>query len=313
MPYLVNGQLVPEELIREESKRLERDVYFQNIADEAQRAGKLRAAAEGAAIDKILIAQAAASDPRPIDPAAIRQEVERQKTQWGRRSILDDIQLRQWVESQFRLQRVRHEMVGDTVKPTAEDLAAFYRTHRENFGKPEMFRASHIVKHVNHEQSEEQAEAGIQAALAELERGVPFAEVAGRYSDCKDKGGDLGEFTAGHMVDDFEAAIRALEPGQRTGIFTTPFGFHIALLHGKTPAGQAGLEDVRTGIERVLTYAAEHEAYRRSIGDGLLRPADVGLFAHFSAVHRDHVTAPGVRAETAIHLGPVHVRSFPSG
>ena len=32
MPYLINGQPIPEELIREESERLARDVHFQNIA-----------------------------------------------------------------------------------------------------------------------------------------------------------------------------------------------------------------------------------------------------------------------------------------
>jgi peptidyl-prolyl cis-trans isomerase C len=158
-------------------------------------------------------------------------------------------------------------MAAGAAKPTPEEVAAFYEAHREQFRKPELFHASHIVKHVNHEQTEEQAEAGIQEALAELERGVPFAEVADRLSDCKDKGGDLGQFPAGHMVEDFEGALRALNPGQRSGIFTTPFGFHIAQLHSKTAAGPAALEDVRTGIERVLTFAREHEAYLRAVAE----------------------------------------------
>ena len=265
MPYMVNGQPVPEELIRQESDRLARDVQFQRIANEAERFGRLRAAAEACAVDKILIAQAAASDPRPVDAIALEQEVQRQKAQWGRRSAFDEKELRLGVESQLRLRRIHREMVAGAAKPTPEEVEAFYNTNRENFRKPELFHAAHIVRHVNHEQSEERAEAGIQEALAELERGVPFAEVADRLSDCKDKGGDLGQFPAGHMVDEFEEAIRALEPGQRTEIFTTPFGFHIALLHSKTAAGPATVDDVRTGIERVLTFASEHEAYMRAV------------------------------------------------
>ncbi|MGA2739380.1 MAG: peptidylprolyl isomerase [Bryobacteraceae bacterium] len=126
-------------------------------------------------------------------------------------------------------------MVESAPKPTAEEVEAFHRTNRENFRMPEMFHAAHIVKHVNEEQSEEQAEAGIQAALADLERGVPFAEAAEIHSDCKGNGGDLGKFPPGHMVEEFEAAISALQPGERTGIFTTPFGFHIAELRAKAP------------------------------------------------------------------------------
>ena len=57
------------------------------------------------------------------------------------------------------------------------------------------------------------------------------------------------------------------EPGRRSDIFTTPFGFHIALLHAKMPAGPASLEEVRAGIERVMTFARQHEAYLRAVAE----------------------------------------------
>jgi hypothetical protein len=267
MPYLVNGQLVSEELIREESGRIGHDPQWQTIPDPAERAQRLRAAAEQSAQDRILIEQAAANDPRPIDAAALEREVQRQKAQWGCRSAFDENQLRHLCGRNLRVQRIRQEMVAGAVKPAAEEIEAFFNANRDKFPRPELFHASHIVKYVNHEQSEEQAEAGIQAALAELERGAPFAEVAGRHSDCKDKGGDLGQFPAGYMVDEFEEAIRALEPGQRTDIFTTPFGFHIAQLHESTAAGPATFEEVRAGIERVFTFAGEHQAYMAAVAE----------------------------------------------
>jgi parvulin-like peptidyl-prolyl isomerase len=124
-------------------------------------------------------------------------------------------------------------------------VEAFYQANRQNFRKPELFRAAHVVKHVGQGRSPEEARVVIEAALAELERGVPFAEVAVRHSDCKDKDGDLGQFPAGYMVEEFEEAIRALEPGQRSDVFTTPFGFHIAQLHSITAAGPATFEEAR--------------------------------------------------------------------
>src|ERR1039458_456495 len=267
MPYLVNGQLVPEELVREEFGRIGRDPQWQGIPDLPERARRLRAAAEQCAQERVLIEQAAANDPRPIDPVALEQEIARQNAQWGCRAAFDNNELRRLTERNLRVQRIRLEMVASAENPPAEEVEAFFNANRDKFPRPELFHASHIVKHVNHEQSEEQAEAGIVAALAELESGEPFAEVANRHSDCKDKGGDLGQFPAGHMVDDFEAAIRALEPGQRSDVFTTPFGFHIALLHAKTPAGQASLDEAREGIERVMTFARQHEAYLRAIAE----------------------------------------------
>src|ERR1017187_6358070 len=267
MPYLVNGQVVSEELIQEELGRIGRDPQWQTILDPAERAYRLHAAAEQSAQDRILIEQAAAGDPRPIDAAALEEEVQRQRAQWGCRSAFDENQLRQLTEHNLRVQRIRQELVAGALKPTVEEAEALFSANPDKFPRPELFHASHIVKYVNHEQSEEQAEEGIQVALAELERGVTFAEVAGRHSDCKDKGGDLGQFPAGYMVEEFAEAVRALQPGQRSDAFTAPFGFHIAQLHSIKAAGPATFEEVRAGIERVLNFASEHQAYMRAVAE----------------------------------------------
>jgi hypothetical protein len=39
------------------------------------------------------------------------------------------------------------------------------------------------------------------------------------------------------------------------------------MLHSKKPAGEADFEEVRRGIEDVLTFAREHEAYLRAIDE----------------------------------------------
>jgi hypothetical protein len=265
MPYLVNGQLVSEELIKEEFGRIGRDAQWEQITDLSERADRLRAAAEQCAQDRVLIEQTAANDPRPIDPAVLEQEVARESAQRGCRGAFDRDELRRLVERNLRVARVREELTADAAPPSEGEIEAFFTANRHNFNRPVMFHASHIVKYVNHEQSEEQAQEAIEAAWYELERGVPFAEVATRHSDCKDQGGDLGRFPAGQMVEDFEEELRALQPGQRSDIFTTPFGFHIAMLHEVIPAGPAALEEVRDAIERVMTFARRHEAYLRGI------------------------------------------------
>jgi hypothetical protein len=227
----------------------------------------LRAAAEQCAQDRVLIEQAALNDPRPIAPAQLEQEIARQRAQWGCRGAFDYKQLSELCERNLRIQRTRQEMVSNAEHPRDEEVEDFFNANRDKFPRPELFHASHIVKHVNHEHTEEEAEASIQDALAELERGEPFGEVADRHSDCKDKNGDLGQFPTGHMVQEFEDAIRALEPGQRSGIFTTPFGFHIALLHEKTTGRPASLDESRGAIERVMTFSRQHAAYLLAISE----------------------------------------------
>src|ERR1017187_3832771 len=267
MPYMVNGQPIPEDLVREEERRLGRDPRWTPIPDQATNAAHLRAAAEYSVIARTLVEQAAASDPRPVDPDLIEREVRRAKTEGNCRSAFDDSAVRQWVERQFRLQRTHAEMVAGAAKPTQEGVQAFYDANRENFRNPEMFRAAHVVKHVNGEQAEAQEREGKGSGLTEQETHAPFTEVAEKHSACKGNGGDLGQFPAGEMVQEFEDAIRALEPGQRTGIFTTPFGFHIAELRARTPAGPASFEEVRAGIERVLTVQNRHVFFLRRVAE----------------------------------------------
>jgi hypothetical protein len=267
MPYLVNGHLIADDRIRAEAVRMSHDLKWRDITDETERAKRIWAEAEFAAIDAMLVEQLSVTDPRAVDQAMIEQQLRIQKSRGNCRGGYDDRQLRAWIEWNLRLQRTASEMTVRAAKPPQAAIEAFYHANRTNFRGCAVFEASHIVKHINEQQSEEQARAGIEAALADLESGAAFAVVADRHSDCKDKGGDLGQFLAGTMVQEFEDAIRDLKPGQRTGIFRTPFGFHIAELRRKTPAGLLDLEEVQDDIERVLTKIEQHREYLRVVAE----------------------------------------------
>lgn len=65
--------------------------------------------------------------------------------------------------------------------------------------------------------------------LPQIEAGQPFDVLAKVYSTCpsKQNGGDLGMFSKGRMVKEFEEAAFALQPGEVSGIVQTQFGFHV--------------------------------------------------------------------------------------
>ena len=68
-----------------------------------------------------------------------------------------------------------------------------------------------------------------------------FAELAKAHSDCpsKSKGGDLGEFTKGRMVPEFEKAAFALPLNTVSDPVKTQFGWHLIMTTQKTPAVEA--------------------------------------------------------------------------
>jgi peptidyl-prolyl cis-trans isomerase C len=65
--------------------------------------------------------------------------------------------------------------------------------------------------------------------LERLNKGEKFSNVAKEISLCPSKknGGDLGTFTRGKMVREFETAAFGLDKGQTSGIVKTKFGYHV--------------------------------------------------------------------------------------
>jgi parvulin-like peptidyl-prolyl isomerase len=81
-------------------------------------------------------------------------------------------------------------------------------------------RARHIL--VEHEYE-------AQDVLRKLEAGESFDDLARIFSRCPSsrQGGDLGVFSRGQMVEPFEEAVFALEPGQLSAPVRTRFGYHV--------------------------------------------------------------------------------------
>jgi parvulin-like peptidyl-prolyl isomerase len=65
--------------------------------------------------------------------------------------------------------------------------------------------------------------------LERLKRGEKFSAIAKSVSQCpsKKRGGDLGFFTRGKMIKEFERVAFNLRKGETSSIVKTQFGYHI--------------------------------------------------------------------------------------
>jgi peptidyl-prolyl cis-trans isomerase C len=70
----------------------------------------------------------------------------------------------------------------------------------------------------------------------QIENGTDFAEVAKEHSQCPSgqQGGDLGEFSPGQMVREFDQVVFSDEVGEVHGPIKTDFGYHLIEITNRT-------------------------------------------------------------------------------
>lgn len=72
-------------------------------------------------------------------------------------------------------------------------------------------------------------EAEVQELRQKIEAGADFAQIAAEVSQCPSgqRGGDLGFFSRGQMVPEFDQAAFTLPVGQLSNPIQTQFGWHL--------------------------------------------------------------------------------------
>ncbi|MFN0104305.1 MAG: peptidylprolyl isomerase [Bryobacteraceae bacterium] len=284
MGLQINGEYVDDAIIRQEaaSMRPRYEEMTQDM-DPIQREVQLRDWARENVIERVLLRQSAMADGEPVaaeelderltsmfPPAGDLENCEAGTTRAG----VDKDAARRDIEAQIRIERLIRKVGEKAPKPKHKEVVEFYKKNRDEFKTPPMLHASHIVKNVDEGADEDAALEAIRLAEAELKSGKPFAEVADQFSDCAGQGGSLGWFPMGEMVEEFEAVLVPMEPGQVSEVFRSTFGWHIATLHEKRPEGVRPLDDVKGQIEAALARERQEKALEDYV-DALRAKAEV--------------------------------------
>lgn len=110
-----------------------------------------------------------------------------------------------------------------------------------------------------------------QRVLAEARAGADFAQLAAQYSEepgAADRGGDLGFFGPGDMVEPFSEAAFRLSAGEVSDLVETPFGIHIIKVEDKRlPEFEPMREEFRQMTIR-QRFATAEDQYLTQLTEG---------------------------------------------
>lgn len=132
-------------------------------------------------------------------------------------------------------QQVEHQLT-DNIQVTPAEVAEYFATFNAD-SLPEIETQYEVAEITIQPVISEEERDRVRGELSELRerilKGDKFSTLAKMYSQdpgSATKGGELGFFSRGDMVAEFEAAAFALKPGEVSAIVETQYGFHILQL-----------------------------------------------------------------------------------
>lgn len=175
-------------------------------------------------------------------------------------------------------------LVGDKPIPGShtpselEELKSLAKAVQHRFG--ERVRARHILIRVPPKASKDIRDAAQKKAkdlLARIKKGEELTDLAKQFSDdpgSKERGGDLGYFSKGDMVEPFEKAAFGLEVGQTSEVVATDFGFHIIQVTEKKASSKMSLDEIKDDLKEYLFQQRAAKRFETYIKD-LRAKADI--------------------------------------
>lgn len=146
------------------------------------------------------------------------------------------------------------------VKVTDEETRAYFDEHPELFRGQTKMNADHIL--VADDSLAKQI-------LADIKDGkTTFEEAAAAYSTCPSKanGGNLGDFTTGQMVPEFERACMEMEIGTLCDVpVHTQFGWHLIRLNSRETGEPMQYADIADQLKEQILSMKQQQAFQSKL------------------------------------------------
>jgi peptidyl-prolyl cis-trans isomerase SurA len=165
------------------------------------------------------------------------------------------------IREEMILSRLREREVDNKIAISDSEIDGFLAAERGQEGKVDEINISHILVRVPEQASPDQLQerrTRAEQALEQIKGGADFRQVAATFSDAPDaiQGGAMGWREANRLPSIFVDAVKALRPGEVSGVLRSPNGFHIVRLNERR-GQEAPLIVTQTHARHILIKTTE--------------------------------------------------------
>lgn len=198
----------------------------------------------------------------PEDTKVKEQEDVIKKNMGDEATFQDTLKQQGMTEAELKNFLAVYEKITGDVTVNDTDIRAFFDKNIANYSQPESVKARHILV-----KTEDEAK----AIIAQLSAGANFEQLAKEKSiepGANESGGDLGTFTKGRMVPEFETAAFAQQVGTfSTAPVKTEFGYHVIKVEAHTPASSPDYAAVKDRVGQDALNQAKDSKFQTYFDD----------------------------------------------
>ena len=164
-----------------------------------------------------------------------------------------------------------YDKVTADVNVSDAEVQKYYDDNKNTvFLEPEQIRISHILVQFGDQdpnrKTKEAALDKIKMIQQKLKDGETFENMANKYSEdssSNTNGGDIGYFSKGQLVAEFENVAFSLPVGQISDIVETPYGFHLIKVTDKKEQRIKTFDEVKDSIKQYLLNNLKSDKFNK--------------------------------------------------
>lgn len=167
-----------------------------------------------------------------------------------------------------QLEKVKEDLIKQyyvskllrNVQVDDQAVLEFYGLNRDRFVEGESVRASHVLVNTEQEALD---------ILNQINKGMAFEEAAKKFSKCpsKEEGGDLGYFSKGKMVPEFEEAAFDMKIDEISLPVKSQFGYHVIKVVDKKGPKIQSFDEVKDSIRNYMISEKQQEIYFEKVNE----------------------------------------------